>query len=112
MSMDLDVALIALIVPLVTALVQGAKGFPAVAERPRWLPVLAVAFGCVVASVIVGLWGHSDLAGARRAGNVADDTPVVVFEAGGKTLVLVSSSMSYHHVAQGEMAGEPWMVTF
>ena len=49
---------------------------------------------------------------ARSAGHVADDTPVVVFEAGGETLVLVSSQMSYHHVAQGEMAGEPWMVTF
>ena len=35
-----------------------------------------------------------------------------VFEAGGQTLVLVTSQMSYHHVAQGEMEGEPWMVTF
>ena len=52
------------------------------------------------------------LRGALRAGDVADDTPVLVFEAGGETLVLVSSQMSYHHVAQGEMAGEPWMVTF
>ena len=49
---------------------------------------------------------------ARRANSVADDTPVVLFEAGGQTLVLVTSQMSYHHVAQGEMAGEPWMVTF
>ena len=49
---------------------------------------------------------------ARRAGEVDDDTPVLVFEAGGRTLTLVSSQMSYHHVAQGEMAGEPWMVTF
>lgn len=44
--------------------------------------------------------------------DVAEDTPVLLFEAGGRTLVLVSSQMSYHHVAQGEMAGEPWMVTF
>ncbi len=43
---------------------------------------------------------------------VAEDTPVLLFEAGGETLVLVSSQMSYHHVAQGEIAGEPWMVTF
>ena len=49
---------------------------------------------------------------ARRAGHVEDDQPVLVFEAGGETLVLVTSQMSYHHVAQGEMAGEPWMVTF
>ncbi len=46
------------------------------------------------------------------AGDVSDDTPVLVFEAGGSTLVLVSSQMAYHHVAQGEMNGEPWMVTF
>ena len=37
---------------------------------------------------------------------------VVTFDVGGKTLVLVSSQMAYHHVAQGEMEGEPWMVTF
>ena len=48
----------------------------------------------------------------RRAGDVADDTPVLVFEAGGSTLILISSQMAYHHVAQGEMNGEPWMVTF
>ncbi len=47
-----------------------------------------------------------------RARDVSDDTPLLVFEAGGRTLSLVSSQMSYHHVAQGEMAGEPWMVTF
>jgi hypothetical protein len=47
-----------------------------------------------------------------RAGDVRDDQPVLVFEAGGETLVLVSAQMSYHHVAQGDMAGEPWMVTF
>lgn len=52
------------------------------------------------------------LSGARRAGVVSDDTPVLVFEAGGSTLVLVSSQMTYHHVAQGNMNGEPWMVTF
>jgi len=52
------------------------------------------------------------LRGARRARDVSDDTPILVFEAGGRTLSLVSSQMAYHHVAQGEMAGEPWMVTF
>ncbi len=52
------------------------------------------------------------LSDARRSGDVSDDTPVLVFEAGGSTLVLVSSQMAYHHVAQGDMNGEPWMVTF
>jgi hypothetical protein len=49
---------------------------------------------------------------ALGRGTVERDTPVVVFEAGGETLVLVSSQMAYHHVAQGEVAGEPWMVSF
>ena len=48
----------------------------------------------------------------RRAGDLTDETVVVTFDVQGKTLVLVSSQMSYHHVAQGEMEGEPWMVTF
>ena len=52
------------------------------------------------------------LRAALRAGDVSDDTPVLMFEVGGSTLVLVSSQMSYHHVAQGDMNGEPWMVTF
>ena len=52
------------------------------------------------------------LRAALRAGDVSDDTPVLMFEAGGSTLVLVSSQISYHHVAQGDMNGEPWMVTF
>jgi hypothetical protein len=52
------------------------------------------------------------LRGALRRGEIAEDTPILVFEAGGRKLALVTSQMSYHHVAQGEMAGEPWMVTF
>lgn len=52
------------------------------------------------------------LADARKDGHVADDTPMLVFQAGGVTLALVTSQMSYHHVAQGDMMGEPWMVTF
>ena len=52
------------------------------------------------------------LLGARRTGAVSDETTVLTFDIRGKTLVLVSSQMTYHHVAQGEMEGEPWMVTF
>ena len=52
------------------------------------------------------------LADVRRTGEIADDTPVLVFEAGGSTLVLVSSQIAYHHIAQGDINGEPWMVTF
>ena len=52
------------------------------------------------------------LRNAMLEGELEDDTPVVVFEAGGQTLVLVTEQMAYHHVAQGNMRGEPWMVTF
>jgi hypothetical protein len=52
------------------------------------------------------------LRGVMRSGGLTEETPVLAFEAGGRMLVLVSSQMSYHHVAQGEMEGEPWMVTF
>ena len=48
----------------------------------------------------------------RRAGRVTDETTVLAFDVGGEKLVLVSVQMAYHHVAQGEMEGEPWMVTF
>ncbi|MCH7892840.1 MAG: sulfatase-like hydrolase/transferase [Gemmatimonadetes bacterium] len=51
------------------------------------------------------------LAGLEERG-LTDETVVVTFDVQGKTLVLVSSQMSYHHVAQGEMEGEPWMVSF
>jgi len=49
---------------------------------------------------------------AVRDDRVSPGTPMVLFEAGGRTLTLVSSQLAYHHVAQGVMAGEPWMVTF
>lgn len=52
------------------------------------------------------------LRSALRVGDVTDETIMLSFEIAGKTLALVSSQMSYHHVAQGEMEGEPWMVTF
>ena len=52
------------------------------------------------------------LRAARRSGEVSDETTVVTFDVQGKTLALVSGQMAYHHVAQGQMDGEPWMVTF
>ena len=52
------------------------------------------------------------LDGVLDRGDLTRDTPLLVFRTAGRTLSLVSSQMAYHHVAQGEMAGEPWMVTF
>lgn len=52
------------------------------------------------------------LAGALRENKVEKETPVLALVRGGRHLALLTMQMSYHHVAQGEMAGEPWMVSF
>jgi hypothetical protein len=56
--------------------------------------------------------GSVPLRDAVAAGAVDADTHVLVFEAGGARLALVTAQMAYHHVAQGDIAGEPWMVSF
>ncbi len=43
---------------------------------------------------------------------VHDDTPLLVLEGSSGSLALLVEQMAYHHVAQGELAGEPWMVSF
>ena len=43
---------------------------------------------------------------------VDDDTALLVLKQGGSTLTFLTMQMSYHHIAQGELAGEPWMVSF
>ena len=40
------------------------------------------------------------------------DEELIVFERGGVERGLILRQMSYHHVAQGELAGEPYLVTF
>ena len=49
---------------------------------------------------------------ALEQGVVDDDTPILVVERGGRRLALITREMMFHHVAQGELAGEPWMVSF
>lgn len=43
---------------------------------------------------------------------VEGETNLLVIEQGKTRLALITSQMAYHHVAQGEIAGEPWMVSF
>ena len=52
------------------------------------------------------------LARALDDGRVEAETPVLVLERGDRHLALLTLQMAYHHVAQGKLAGEPWMVTF
>ena len=46
---------------------------------------------------------------ARRV--LRADEPVVVAECNAAPIVLLKRHMSFHHVAQGEIAGEPWLVS-
>jgi hypothetical protein len=46
------------------------------------------------------------------SGDVRQDAPVLVVERDAATMVLLRRQLTYHHVAQGEMAGEPWMISF
>ncbi len=45
-------------------------------------------------------------------GLLSKDTPLLVIERGSLHLALLTRQMTYHHIAQGELAGEPWMVSF
>ena len=49
---------------------------------------------------------------ALSRGDLPEDAPVMVVERGAATLVLLTQQLFYHHVAHGELAGEPWMVSF
>lgn len=49
---------------------------------------------------------------ALADGAVHEDTPLLVMEHEAGKLALLTEQMAYHHIAQGKMAGEPWMVSF
>ncbi len=42
-----------------------------------------------------------------------DDTPLIAARlGGGETIALDKRQMSYHHFAQGEQNGRPWLISF
>lgn len=45
-------------------------------------------------------------------GTLQDGDYVVILERNGGRLALSMAQTAYHHVVQGEMNGEPWMVSF
>ncbi len=49
---------------------------------------------------------------ALEAGKVGEETAVLLLRRGDTRLALLTEQMSYHHIAQGELDGEPWMVSF
>ena len=52
------------------------------------------------------------LSDAVTAGVVESDTRLLLMEHSAGWLALLTDQMAYHHVAQGDIAGEPWMVSF
>ena len=49
---------------------------------------------------------------ALDSGSVQENAPVIVAQRDTATMVLLRRQLTYHHVAQGEAGGEPWMVSF
>ncbi len=52
------------------------------------------------------------LKSALEDGRVGEETGVLLLQRGDTRLALLTEQMSYHHIAQGELEGEPWMVSF
>ena len=52
------------------------------------------------------------LRNALSRADLSENAPVMVVERGAATLVLLTQQLLYHHVAQGKLAGAPWMVSF
>jgi hypothetical protein len=52
------------------------------------------------------------LRAALYEGALQPDTWLFIMEHDAGRLALVMDQMAYHHVAQGELKGEPWMVSF
>ena len=71
-------------------------------------------------AILGDVWGFDpfrvttmeSLADALEDGRVGEGTPVLVLRRRDASLALLTTQMSYHHIAQGELAGEPWMVAF
>ena len=49
---------------------------------------------------------------AMSAGKLQGDTRVLVMDHPAGVLAFLTDQVAYHHVAQGEIDGEPWMVSF
>ena len=49
---------------------------------------------------------------ALANGLVNADTDILLLDHPQQPIALLKTQMHYHHVAQGNIAGEPWMVTF
>jgi hypothetical protein len=49
---------------------------------------------------------------ALRSQRLSSDEPLLVIQRGEKRRAFIARQMAWHHVAQGRLAGEPYVVTF
>ena len=71
-------------------------------------------------AILSDVWGFDPfpvskmepLKDALDAGQLREETAVLLLDRGDTRLALLTEQMSYHHIAQGELKGEPWMVSF
>ena len=100
------------VVPLAgLALVSSTEGQEQVKRIPGFEPGRAI---------LSDVWGFDPfpvstmepLKGALEGGKVGEDTAILLVKRGDTRLALLTEQMSYHHIAQGELEGEPWMVSF
>jgi hypothetical protein len=54
----------------------------------------------------------SQSATALSKAHLPDREQLLVFERAGEKRALLVRQMAYHHVAQGELAGEPFLIAF
>jgi len=47
-----------------------------------------------------------------KSAGLKPDVELISFERNGERRTLMAKEMHYHHIAQGELAGEPYLVTF
>ncbi len=47
-----------------------------------------------------------------QSAGLKPDVELISFERNGERRTLMAKEMHYHHIAQGELAGEPYLVTF
>lgn len=55
---------------------------------------------------------HADKEQSLQTSGLPEDTDLLTFEIGGNRRALVMREMTYHHVAQGLLKGEPYLISF
>ena len=106
MSMRLPLAIAAILMaPTFAAAQNGASDGPAF-EMSRWRDLGVDWFETYRVT------DTHRLRDLLEAGTVREDTPVLLTQTAAGSLAFVTDQMSFHHLAEGEAAGEPWLVSF